>query len=313
LSDPSQSAGSGSVAEVRGIRNMVVEDTRLASCPDESQVNRRRQEERSQGGPSVPHNSMDSSLVDLSETVELIHDGEVFGNAQSNTTNISNSMSNLHNVISNIETMALAQEEEETEITYEAEISTDIIVIGSDDESEVENEITGDHENSGDPLSAAVDDTIDLTESPLPSRRASIVSREANGTTTTYNDDMELTEVVSREANGPTTVNNDDMELTENGPTNNETMEMISNDLDTTSNFDEEAMRSFCASLKCPICFDSFQVLHRKGTQLCSTICGHVLCLSCARVCINGKDECPTCRKKLPRNSPYNYHPLFIF
>jgi len=281
LSDPSQSAGSGSVAEVRGIRNMVVEDTRLASCPDESQVNRRRQEERSQGGPSVPHNSMDSSLVDLSETVELIHDGEVFGNAQSNTTNISNSMSNLHNVISNIETMALAQEEEETEITYETEMSTDIIVLGSDDESEVENEveneITGDHENSGDPLSAAVDTTIDLTESPLPSRRASIVSREANG------------------------------------PTNNDTIEMTFNDLDTTSNFDGEAMRSFCASLKCPICFDSFQVLHRKGTQLCSTICGHVLCLSCARVCINGKDECPTCRKKLPRNSPYNYHPLFIF
>jgi len=302
LSDPSQSAGSGSVAEVRGIRNMVVEDTRLASCPDESQVNRRRQEERSQGGPSVPHNSMDSSLVDLSETVELIHDGEVFGNAQSNTTNISNSMSNLHNVISNIETMALAQEEEETEITYETEMSTDIIVLGSDDESEVENEveneITGDHENSGDPLSAAVDTTIDLTESPLPSRRASIVSREANGPTTANNNDMELTEVVSREANGPT---------------NNDTIEMTSNDLDTTSNFDEEAMRSFCASLKCPICFDSFQVLHRKGTQLCSTICGHVLCLSCARVCINGKDECPTCRKKLPRNSPYNYHPLFIF
>jgi len=250
LSDPSQSAGSGSVAEVRRTRHMVVEDTRLASCPDESQVNRRRQEERSQGGPSVPHNSMDSSLVDLSETVDIIHDGEVFG-AQSNTTNILN-------IISNIETMVLAQEEEETEITFETEMSTDIIVIGSDDESEVENEITGDHDNSGDPLSAAVDATIDLTESPLPS------------ITITY-------------------------------------------DLDTTSNFDEEAMRSFCASLKCPICFDSFQVLHRKGIQLCSTICGHVLCLSCARVCIDGKDECPTCRKKLPRNSPYNYHPLFIF
>jgi len=232
----------------------------------------------------VPHNSMDSSLVDLSETVELIHDGEVFGNAQSNTTN-------MLNIISNIETMALAQEEEETDITYETEMSTDIIVIGSDDESEVENESTGDF-ISGDPLSAAVDATIDLTESPLPSRRASIVSREANG---------------------PTTTNNDEMELTENGPTNNEAIEMTSNDLDTTSNFDEEAMRSFCASLKCPICFDSFQVLHRKGTQLCSTICGHVLCLNCARVCINGKDECPTCRKKLPRNSPYNYHPLFIF
>jgi len=271
---------------------MLEEDTRLVSCPDESQVNRRRQEERSQGGPSVPRNSMDSSLVDLrnagflSETVELIHDGEVFGNAQSNTTN-------MLNIISNIETMALAQEEEETEITYETEMSTDIIVIGSDDESEVGNEIeTGYLENSGDPRSAAVDATIDLTESPLPSRRASIVSREANG---------------------PPTTNNDEMELTENGPTNNEAIEMTSNDLDTTSNFDEEAMRSFCASLKCPICFDSFQVLHRKGTQLCSTICGHVLCLSCARVCIDGKDECPTCRKKLPRNSPYNYHPLFIF
>jgi len=286
LSDPSQSAGSGSVAEVVRTRHMLVEDTRLASCPDESQVNRRRQEERSQGGPSVPHNSIDRSLVDLSETVELIHDGEVFGNAQSNTTN-------MLNIISNIETMALAQEEEETEITYETEMSTDIIVIGSDDESEVGNEIeTGYLENSGDPRSAAVDATIDLTESPLPSRRASIVSREANG---------------------PPTTNNDEMELTENGPTNNEAIEMTSNDLDTTSNFDEEAMRSFCASLKCPICFDSFQVLHRKGTQLCSTICGHVLCLSCARVCIDGKDECPTCRKKLPRNSPYNYHPLFIF
>ena len=124
--------------------------------------------------------------------------------------------------------MALAQEEEDTEITYETEMSTDIIVIGSDDESEVENVITGDHDNSGDPLSAAVDATIDLTESPLPSRRASIVSREANG---------------------PPTTNNDEMELTENGPTNNEAIEMTSNDLDTTSNFDDEAMRSFCVRI----------------------------------------------------------------
>lgn len=268
FSDPSQSSGSvAGLSGVRRTRQTLEEDSRLASCPDESQVNRRRQEESNQGGPSVPHNSMDSSLIDLSETVELSHDGEVFGNAQSNYLNI----------ISNIRTMALENQEEETEITYEAEMTAEIIVIESDDNSEVENDILEDHENSGHFFNASVDATIDLTDSPLPSR---------------------MTEEVSGEFIGPNTIGDD--------------MEMSSNDLDTTSNFDAEAMRSFCASLKCPICFDSFQVIHRKGTQLCSTLCGHVLCLTCARACIDGKNVCPTCRKKLPA-SPYNYHPLFIF
>merc|ERR1719411_2527960 len=109
FSDPSQSPGSvAGLSGVRRTRQTLEEDSRLASCPDESQVNRRRQEESNQGGPSVPHNSMDSSLIDLSETVELSHDGEVFGNAQSNYLNI----------ISNIRTMALENQEEETEITY---------------------------------------------------------------------------------------------------------------------------------------------------------------------------------------------------
>jgi len=267
-SDPSQSAGSS--AGFPRTRNTLEVDSRLSSCPDERQVNRRRQDESNQGGPSVPHNSMDSSLIDLSETVELSHDGEVFGNAQSNYLNI----------ISNIRTMALEHHEEETEITYEAETTAEIILIESDDNSEVENDLLEDQENSGHYLgeSASVDATIDLTDSPLPSRRASTLIEDVSS-----------------------------------GPNTGDDMELASSDLDTTSNFDEEAMRSFCASLKCPICFDHFIVIQRKGIQLCSTLCGHVLCLTCARACIDGKNECPTCRKRLHRNPPYNYHPLFIF
>jgi len=268
LSDPSQL--NGSVAGVQRIRHTHEEDSRLSSCPDEAQVNRRRQEERNQGGPSVPHNSMDNSLIDLSETAEIGYEGEVFGGGQSNFINI---------VLSNMQTMtmALSQDDEETEIMYEVETVSETIVIESDDNSDIDEDedVTRpltDHDDSGDILTENVDATIDLTDSPI---------RQSKN---------------------------------DNGPRRQDEMEMTSHYLDTTSNFDGEAMRSFCASLKCPICYDSYLVLHRKGVQLCSTICGHVLCNNCALACIGvGKDECPTCRRRLPRNPPYNYHPLFIF
>merc|ERR1711972_769322 len=88
--------------------------------------------------------------------------------------------------------------EEETEITYEAETTAEII----------------------------------LTDSPLPSRRASTLIEDVSS-----------------------------------GPNTGDDMELASSDLDTTSNFDEEAMRSFCASLKCPICFDHFIVPREKESS----------------------------------------------
>ena len=59
---------------VEGIRRRRQE--RVASMPDQRHVDEIREEERARGGPSAPHNSLDLSVINLSETVAIIDDEE---------------------------------------------------------------------------------------------------------------------------------------------------------------------------------------------------------------------------------------------
>jgi len=64
------------------------------------------------------------------------------------------------------------------------------------------------------------------------------------------------------------------------------------------------------ASPKCPVCFESFRSIHRKGHRLVSTLCGHVFCGRCLPACVRTSGHCPTCRKRIGYD---DFHPLFLF
>ena len=53
---------------------------RLASCPSQAQVQRRREREETSGGPPAPHNSVDRTIV-LDDVPDTSHQEEVFREA----------------------------------------------------------------------------------------------------------------------------------------------------------------------------------------------------------------------------------------
>ena len=53
---------------------------RLASCPSQAQVQSRREREETSGGPPVPHNSVDRTIV-LDDVLDSSHQEEVFREA----------------------------------------------------------------------------------------------------------------------------------------------------------------------------------------------------------------------------------------
>eukprot|EP00092_Neocalanus_flemingeri_P015762 GFUD01017064.1.p1 GENE.GFUD01017064.1~~GFUD01017064.1.p1 ORF type:complete len:292 (-),score=59.69 GFUD01017064.1:116-991(-) len=71
---PAQDRGVGRVEMVRR------RQARLASMPDQRQVEQVRVEERGRGGPPAPHNSLDISVINLNDTVAIDEDPEVFIN-----------------------------------------------------------------------------------------------------------------------------------------------------------------------------------------------------------------------------------------
>jgi len=238
------------------------EEVRNPSCPDSRQVGDRRELEEASGGPSAPHNSVETSFIDLVDsTVQTEEDAEVFH--ADRFVNI---------LTSHVRSMALSQsrasednvESENVEIEVETSVQTETIFINDDsDESipgddpvmeetqdysfldaTVEPEVTRNHINVEVPM---VDETIDLTDSPLRN-------------TNPRNENLDVT---------------------------------LDTTLDTSSG---------TSSLNCPICLDSFKEMKKKGKQLASTICGHVFCVPCVSYCVRINGQCPTCRRRLPIN-----------
>ena len=82
-------------------------------------------------------------------------------------------------------------------------------------------------------------------------------------------------------------------------------------------------------AMQCPVCLDTFSAIRSRGeqfvvsfvlcdllislllpgSQLVSTVCGHVFCRSCLRQCVLTQGQCPTCRRRIATK---DYHPLFL-
>merc|ERR1712179_304403 len=63
-------------------------------------------------------------------------------------------------------------------------------------------------------------------------------------------------------------------------------------------------------SMKCPVCLEPFQSIRSRGSNLVSTVCGHVFCGKCLPACVRINGNCPTCRKIIGYE---DFHPLYLF
>ena len=118
------------------------EDVRNPSCPDSRQVGARREREETNGGPSAPHNSVETSFIDLVDTtVQADEDAEVFH--ADRFVNI---------LTSHVRSMALSQNQgrednddiENVEIEVETSVETETILINDSDESSAEDPVMED-------------------------------------------------------------------------------------------------------------------------------------------------------------------------
>jgi len=58
--------------------------------------------------------------------------------------------------------------------------------------------------------------------------------------------------------------------------------------------------------IRCPICLDILPHITSTGRSMMSTVCGHIFCSSCLRVCIRSNGRCPTCRNNLGQNDSHS-------
>ena len=134
-----------------------VED-RNPSCPDAGQVGNRREREEANGGPPAPHNSVETSFIDLVDTtVQTEEDAEVFH--ADRFVNI---------LTSHVRSMALSQtqvseenfENENVEIEVETSVQTETIFINDSDESINEDNPFMEDTNSHSFLDATVEPVV---------------------------------------------------------------------------------------------------------------------------------------------------------
>jgi len=59
----------------------------------------------------------------------------------------------------------------------------------------------------------------------------------------------------------------------------------------------------------CPICLLTFKSNKQSGTELLSTVCGHIFCGGCLREWLLQSQQCPVCRARITKK---NYHPIFF-
>ncbi|GIY34636.1 hypothetical protein CDAR_384741 [Caerostris darwini] len=63
------------------------------------------------------------------------------------------------------------------------------------------------------------------------------------------------------------------------------------------------------SSIACGICFDTCDEILSSSKTLMSTVCGHIFCDSCLKICFRTKKACPRCRRKL---TVKQVHPIFL-
>jgi len=62
--------------------------------------------------------------------------------------------------------------------------------------------------------------------------------------------------------------------------------------------------------MECPVCYEGFKSIRKRGSPLVSTVCGHVFCNRCLSTHMRTDGRCPTCMKETHYD---DYHPLYLF
>jgi len=260
---------------------------RLVSQPDSRVVEGIRHEERARGGPSAPRNSMDDSvqmLDELEETIDIVVRQSVEGNWI---------------VEDDLSVIEDTYPEVLSEYQGVPPVSPREIIVPDDqhsDENEIEEETI-----------AVVETTIDLTDSPprtflpLPSLMSpdgSILADrpfQSPGSLTPPRPSSRILSSISPPRS-----------LSPQTP-----RPMI---LSPQPSTDQSPMLaqpvSDIASLKCPVCLEPFQSICRRGSNIVSTVCGHVFCGKCLPACVRISGHCPTCRRKIGYD---DFHSLYLF
>jgi len=207
----------GNQVAVNGIRRR---QGRVTSMPDQRHVDETREDERRRGGPPAPHNSLDLSIISLSETIAIVDDAE-------------------------------------------AEVFYNHPLIGDFDEGDIVPPL-GPSEatailDSGLAQRTSLNTTIDLTDSPVRSST---------------------------------------------------TLSLPSSSPVRQPSLNNNPSPPSAASLKCPVCLESFSSIRKRGSRLVSTLCGHVFCGKCLPACVRTSGLCPTCRKSIGYK---DFHPLYLY
>eukprot|EP00092_Neocalanus_flemingeri_P035200 GFUD01038304.1.p1 GENE.GFUD01038304.1~~GFUD01038304.1.p1 ORF type:complete len:311 (-),score=59.50 GFUD01038304.1:131-1063(-) len=252
---PAQDRGLGRVEMARR------RQARLASMPDQRQVEQVRVEERGRGGPPAPHNSLDISVINLNDTVAIDEDPEVFINQHEVPTPEEGDSSD----DSSDDIVGVPPLDPNTRAWLDAAIAqremNDIAIA----QREMRNAIaqrTREMIDIAIAQTSSTDTTIDLTDSPvrstLPSPASSTSPPSSPGS--------------------------------ESPPSSPLASSPSSASLDSSNS---------SASLKCPVCLETFYAIRKRGSRLVSTTCGHVFCGRCLPACVRTSGQCPTCRRRI--------------
>eukprot|EP00092_Neocalanus_flemingeri_P026166 GFUD01028359.1.p1 GENE.GFUD01028359.1~~GFUD01028359.1.p1 ORF type:complete len:293 (-),score=59.85 GFUD01028359.1:213-1091(-) len=245
---PAQDRGVGRVEMVRR------RQARLASMPDQRQVEQVRVEERGRGGPPAPHNSLDMSVINLSDTVAIDEDPEVFVNQHE----VPTPEEGLSSDDSSDDIVGVPPLDPNTRARLDAAIA----------------QRTREMIDIAMAQTSSTDTTIDLTDSPV----RPTLPLPANSTSPPSSPRLVSPRSSSPLASSPPPASLDSSVST--------------------------------ASLKCPVCLETFYAIRKRGSRLVSTTCGHVFCGRCLPACVRTSGQCPTCRRRLGYK---DFHPLYLY
>jgi len=264
---------------------------RLGSQPDSRMVEDIRQEERARGEPSAPRNSSNYSVHTLDETIDIV----IRQSEEGNWNTEDDLRYRIYNGVEDIYREAFGENQGVPPVSPRERIVPDDQ--HSDNESE-EGTI------------ADVETTIDLTDSP-PRIFPPLPSLTASGGS--------ILPDRSLQSLGSLTPPRPSSRIFTPGSPISPPRFLSPQTTRPRSLFPQSSTNqrsrlaqpvSDLVSLKCPVCLEQFQSIRRRGSNLVSTVCGHVFCGKCLPACVRTSGHCPTCRRKIGYKE---FHPLYLF
>jgi len=242
---------------------------RLVSQPDPRMVDAIRQEERARGGPSAPRNSLDLSV----ETITL--DETIDNDNQTSEDNLSADFVTVEDGLDDGRDSRDRSGHRVGDLN-QGDVFDDYHGVPPVNPSQSQVPDVHHNENEDEAVEAFDQTTIDLTNSPPRIALPRLLS--PSNAPHSFDQMPPRTRILS-----PQLTNNDSPSPAQPVPSS--------------------------ASLKCPVCLEPFLSIRRRGSNLVSTVCGHVFCGKCLPACVRISGHCPTCRMKVGYD---DFHPLYL-